>query len=97
MKSFVEENFVNLYSLVNGVLEYFDKNEIFIRDVDFVLFFKFKLLCKFEFGLRLNYFVEGDGLLCFKFLLLLKLLFFVYRVYGVNFGFVLLDCERVGF
>lgn len=95
-KSPVEENLLNLYSPVNGVLEHFDKNEIPTRDVDPALPSKPKLPRKPEFGSRPNHSAEGDGPPRFKPPPPPKLSSLVPRAYGVNSGSASPDRERAG-
>ena len=93
-KSPVEENRLNSYSPVNGVLEHYDKNEIPTRDFDTTLSSKPNLPRKPQFGSRPSHAVEDTGPPSFKPPPPPKLSSAVPRAYGVQSGSVSPDRER---
>ena len=95
-KSPDEDNRLNSYSPVNGVLEHFDKNEIPTRDVDPALSSKPKIPRKPQFVSRPNHSAEGEGPPSFKPPPPPKLSSLVPRAYGVNPGSASPDRERAG-
>jgi len=95
-KSPDEENRLNAYSPVNGVLEHFDKNEIPTRDFDTALSSKPNVLLKPQFGSRPSHAVEEAGPPSFQPPPPPKLSSLVPRANGVNSGSVSPDRERAG-
>lgn len=91
-----EENRLNSYSPVNGVLERFDKNEIPTRDFDTALSSKPNLPRKPQFGSKRNHTVEETGPPNFKPPPPPQLSPLVPRAYGVKSGSVSPDRERAG-
>ena len=94
-KSPVEENRLNSYSPVNGVLDHFDKNEIPTRDVDTALSSKPNLPRKPQFGSRPSHAVEEAGPPSFR-PPPPPNLSLVPKAYGVNSGSISPDRERAG-
>ena len=95
-KSPVEENRLNSYSPINGILEHYDKNEIPTRDFNNTLSSKPKLPRKPHFGSRPSQAVEEAGPPSFKPPPPPKSSFLVPRAYGVKSGSVSPDHERAG-
>ena len=93
-KSPDEENRLNSYSPVNGVLEHFDKNEIPTRDVDSALSSKPKIPRKPQLVSRPSLTAEGDGPPSFKPPPPPKLSSHVPRAYGAKSGSASPDRER---
>ena len=91
-----EENRLNSYSPVNGVLERFDKNEIPTRDFDTALSSKPNLPRKPQFGSKPNHTVDETGPPSFKPPPPPKLSPLVPRAYGVKPGSVSPDREEAG-
>ena len=91
-----EENRLNPYSPVNGVLERYDQNEIPTRDFDTALSSKPNLPRKPEFGSRPSHAVDEAGPPSFKPPPPPKLSSLVPRTYGINSGSVSADREGTG-
>ena len=89
-----EENRLNSYSPVNGVLDHFDKNEIPTRDVDSALSSKPKIPRKPQLVSRPSATAEGDGPPSFKPPPPPNLSSLVPRAYGVKSGSASPDRER---
>lgn len=95
-KSPVEENRLNSYSPINGILEHYDKNEIPTRDFNNTLSSKPKLPRKPHFGSRPSQAVEETGPPSLKPPPPPKSSSLVPRAYGIKSGSVSPDRERAG-
>lgn len=95
-KSPVEENRLNSYNPINGILEHYDKNEIPTRDFNNALSSKPKLPREPHFGSRPSQAVEETGPPSFKPPPPPKSSSLVPRAYGIKSGSVSPDRERAG-